>query len=84
MASLDSASATAKTDGMALTTKQKAILTTGAFVAQAAVAPVILRDLQKRSDDEIRGPRMLWRLWGSTNLLGAALYWFVGRKPAAA
>ncbi|MGH3353330.1 MAG: hypothetical protein ACRDPS_21895 [Nocardioides sp.] len=69
---------------MALTTKQKAIFTTGAVVVQAAVAPVVLRDLQKRSDDEIRGPRLLWRLWGSTNLLGAAAYWFIGRKPAAA
>jgi len=69
---------------MALTKKQKAILSTGALVAQAAVAPVILRDLQKRSDDELRGPRTLWRLWGSTNLLGAAVYWFYGRKPAAA
>jgi hypothetical protein len=70
---------------MALTKKQKkAILTTGALAAQAAVAPVILRDLQKRTDDEIRGPRMLWRLWGSTNLVGAAVYWFFGRKPAAA
>lgn len=69
---------------MALTKKQKAILTTGAIMAQAAVAPVILRDLQSRSDDELRGPRTLWRLWGSTNLLGAATYWFVGRKPAKA
>ncbi|MFI5625258.1 hypothetical protein ACIA03_17460 [Nocardioides sp. NPDC051685] len=70
---------------MALTKKQKkAIITTGALAAQAAVAPVILRDLQKRSDDEIRGPRLLWRLWGSTNLLGAAVYWFYGRKPEAA
>lgn len=68
---------------MAMTKKQKAILSTSALVAQAAVAPVILRDLQKRSDEELRGPRMLWRLWGSTNLLGAAVYWFYGRKPAA-
>jgi hypothetical protein len=69
---------------MALTKKQKAILTTGAIMAQAAVAPVILRDLQSRSDDEFRGPRLLWRLWGSTNLLGAATYWFVARKPTGA
>ncbi|MEU6136251.1 hypothetical protein [Nocardioides sp. NPDC047086] len=69
---------------MALTKKQKTILTTSALVAQAAVAPVILRDLQKRSDDEIRGPRTLWRLWGTTNLLGAAVYWFYGRKATAA
>ncbi|NYI77544.1 hypothetical protein [Nocardioides panzhihuensis] len=69
---------------MALTKKQKAILTTSALAAQVVVAPVILRDLQSRSDDELRGPRLLWRLWGSTNLLGAAAYWFVGRKPAKA
>ena len=67
---------------MALTTKQKAIMTTGALALQAAIAPVILRDLQHRSDDQIRGPRLLWRLWGTTNLLGAAVYWFIGRKPA--
>lgn len=68
---------------MALTKKQKAILGTGVVLAQAAVAPVVLRDLQQRSNSEIRGPRMLWRVWGSSNLLGAATYWFIGRKPAA-
>lgn len=69
---------------MALSKKQKALLITAVVtVAQAAVAPVTLRDLSRRTDDEVRGPRLLWRLWGGTNLAGAASYWLFGRKRTA-
>jgi hypothetical protein len=48
--------------------------------AQSVVGPLTLRDLGRRSQEQVRGPKLLWRLWGGTNLLGAALYWAVGRR----
>jgi hypothetical protein len=48
--------------------------------AQTVVGPLTLRDLGKRSKEQVRGPRLLWKVWGSTNLFGAAMYWAVGRR----
>ena len=52
-------------------------------VAQAVVGTLTVRDVNRRTDDEVRGPKLLWRLWGGTNMLGAALYWLLGRKRTA-
>ena len=48
--------------------------------AQAVAGPLTVRDISRREAEQVRGPRLLWKLWGGTNLLGAALYWTVGRK----
>jgi len=50
------------------------------LAVQTVAGPVTLRDLARRSDDQIRGPRLLWRLWAGTNLAGVATYWLVGRR----
>ena len=52
-------------------------------VAQAVIGTLTVRDVNRRTDDEVRGPKLLWRLWGGTNMLGAALYWLLGRKRTA-
>lgn len=81
---LDDGSKQTLTDAMALSKKQKALFMTLALgLVQAAVGPVTLRDLAQRSDDQVRGPRLLWRVWGGSNLAGAASYWLFGRKRAA-
>lgn len=36
--------------------------------------------LARRSDDEIRGPKWLWRIATGVNFFGSAAYWFFGRK----
>jgi hypothetical protein len=49
-------------------------------VAQAVVGTLTVRDINGRANDEVRGPKMLWRLWGGSNMLGAAVYWLFGRR----
>jgi hypothetical protein len=39
------------------------------------------RDIQRRSADEMRGPKLIWRLI-SLNMLGAVGYLLWGRRPA--
>jgi hypothetical protein len=51
-----------------------------------AVSLVIIgaaqRDIQGRSEDEVRGKRLLWRIV-SLNALGALAYFLLGRREAA-
>lgn len=53
----------------------------GALVTgQIVVGTLTVRDVSARPAEQIRGPKMLWKIWGGSNLLGAALYWLVGRR----
>lgn len=53
----------------------------GAAVAvQAVIGALTIRDIRKREPGEIRGPRLLWKIWGGTNTLGSAAYWLFGRR----
>jgi hypothetical protein len=38
------------------------------------------RDIQRRPADRIRGPKLLWRVVATQNLVGPALYLGVGRR----
>lgn len=49
-------------------------------VLQAILGALTVRDISSRSADQVRGPRLLWKIWGSANTLGSVLYWTVGRK----
>lgn len=51
--------------------------------AQAVIGTLTVRDINRRADDEVRGPKLLWRLWGGSNMFGAAVYWIVGRRRPA-
>jgi hypothetical protein len=61
-------------------TKRDPRLVAALIAVQAVVGPLTIRDIARRSDEEIRGPRLLWQIWGGTNTFGAAMYWAVGRK----
>lgn len=61
-------------------TKQKRRIAAVLTATQLVAGPLTLRDLARRSDDQIRGPRLLWKLWAGTNLAGVATYWAVGRR----
>jgi hypothetical protein len=52
------------------------------FVVVAAVLSCALawRDIARRSDGEVRGPKMIWRLIISVNPGNSLLYWLFGRK----
>ena len=52
----------------------------GLLLAQAVVGPLTVRDVSRRTPDQVRGPRWLWQIWGGTNLAGAAAYWLIGRR----
>jgi hypothetical protein len=53
-----------------------------AVVAQAVIGTLTVRDINARPAELIRGPKLLWRLWGGTNAFGALVYWLVGRRPS--
>lgn len=39
------------------------------------------RDIQRRSPDQVRGPKLLWRLACLTNSVGPLAYFRWGRRP---
>lgn len=47
---------------------------------QAVVGTITVRDISKREPELIRGPKVLWKLWGGSNTLGSAVYWLFGRR----
>lgn len=51
-----------------------------AMVAQLVIGLLTLRDLSRRSADQVRGPKWLWRILGTANTSGSAAYWLVGRR----
>lgn len=61
-------------------TKRSAPVVAGLVAAQLVAGPVTIRDINRRSKDQVRGPRLLWKLWAGTNLAGVAAYWLLGRK----
>jgi hypothetical protein len=51
-----------------------------AVLVQLVIGTLTVRDVNQRSEDEVRGPKLLWRVWGGSNMLGAAVYWLFGRR----
>jgi hypothetical protein len=61
------------------TKRGKVIL--GAVVAAQTVSSVLAwRDLAERSDDQVRGPKNLWRFIVTINPGNSLAYWLVGRR----
>jgi len=54
-----------------------------ALATQLVLGPLTVRDVSRRSSDQVRGPKILWKLWGGTNLAGVAAYWLIGRRRTA-
>jgi hypothetical protein len=52
-----------------------------ALVAVEAVsAAFAFRDLARRSDDQVRGPKLLWRVVMGLNPGNSLAYWVLGRR----
>jgi hypothetical protein len=49
-------------------------------VLHIIVTAITLRDLSQRSDAEVRGPRLFWRLFTPLQMGNSAIYWLVGRR----
>jgi len=56
---------------------------TALVVLQAVLGALTVRDVSTRSAAEVRGPKLLWKLWGGSNTLGSVLYWTIGRRRLA-
>jgi hypothetical protein len=53
----------------------------GVVVATQIVSSAIAwRDLAKRSEDQVRGPKNLWRLIVTINPGNSIAYWLFGRR----
>ena len=50
---------------------------------QAVVGTVTVRDISGRRPELVRGPKLLWKIWGGSNTLGSAAYWCFGRRKQA-
>lgn len=55
----------------------------GLLGLQLILGSLTVRDIAKRPAEQVRGPKLLWRLWGGSNLAGVAAYWLFGRKKTA-
>jgi hypothetical protein len=49
-------------------------------VLQMVSAALAYRDLAKRRDDAVRGPRLLWRVVMAANPGNSIAYWVLGRR----
>jgi hypothetical protein len=47
---------------------------------QAVSAAFAFRDLARRDDDEVRGPKLLWRVIIGVNPGNSLAYWLFGRR----
>lgn len=47
---------------------------------EAALIAIAQRDIHRRPADEIRGPKLLWRVIATQNVIGPAAYFGFGRK----
>ncbi len=50
---------------------------------EAALAALAYRDLAGRSQDQVRGPKALWRIVIGINPGNSLVYWLIGRRREA-
>jgi hypothetical protein len=73
---------------MAHSKKSWSDLTTGqrraaviAGAVEAVLTAAALRDLARRTPDQVRGPKLIWRLACAVQPVGPVAYFLVGRRP---
>jgi hypothetical protein len=49
-------------------------------VLHIIVTTITLRDLSRRTDAQIHGPRLFWRVFTPLQMGNSAIYWLVGRR----
>jgi hypothetical protein len=62
-----------------LNDRQKRLLLV-VLVVHVIVARFTLRDLRRRPESAVRGPKRLWRVWATRNTTGSLAYWTFGRR----
>jgi hypothetical protein len=61
-------------------TKRGKVILSAVVAAQTVSAVLAWRDLAERSDDQVRGPRNLWRFIVTINPGNSLAYWLIGRR----
>lgn len=62
-----------------MTERQKRVLAV-TLIVHLIVLRFTIRDLRRRPDAAVRGPKRLWRVAASLNTSGSVAYWLVGRR----
>src|SRR6202034_4795629 len=62
-----------------LNDRQKRLLLV-VLVVHVLLARLTLRDLRRRPESAVRGPKRLWRVWATMNTTGSLAYWLVGGR----
>lgn len=62
-----------------LNDQQKRVLLV-VLVVHVILARFTLRDLRRRPESAVRGPKRLWRVWATVNTTGSVAYWTFGRR----
>jgi uncharacterized membrane protein YozB (DUF420 family) len=63
-----------------MTIKQKRILAAIIVPVQVVMAVLAWRDLARRTDDQVRGQKKLWRIFVTINPGNSVAYWLFGRR----
>jgi hypothetical protein len=63
-----------------MTRKPKPPVLVAVVVAQVVSATLAWRDLSRRTDAQVRGPKRLWRVIVWLNPGNSAAYWLIGRR----
>ena len=60
--------------------RRKKIIGVTAAVFHVVLLALTRRDLSRRPDEAVRGPKRLWQRWALLNTTGSIAYWIVGRR----
>jgi hypothetical protein len=52
------------------------------LAAEAVLIAATERDIHRRSAENIRGPKLLWRIFATQNVVGPAAYFGLGRRAS--
>jgi hypothetical protein len=61
-------------------TKRGKVILGAVVAAQVVSSALAWRDLAQRSDDQVRGPKNLWRFLATINPGNSIAYWLFGRR----
>jgi hypothetical protein len=49
-------------------------------VAHLVVTSLVWRDLRRLTDDQVRGPKRMWRIASAANMSNSVVYLLIGRR----
>jgi hypothetical protein len=65
---------------MGMHPNRKKLVMVSLVVLEVIATRLAWRDLARRSDDQVRGRKSLWRVFVSLNPGNSLIYWAIGRR----